>query len=69
MSFGTPRDTTRAAKLCRSDRDTAADSDEGLYADADGFALLRLADLAAALLDRANLTGIVLGCIEAKFCK
>ena len=25
--------------------------------------------LAAALLDRANLTGIVLGCIEAKFTK
>ena len=25
--------------------------------------------LAAALLDRANLTGLVLGCIEAKFCK
>ena len=24
---------------------------------------------AAALLDRANLTGLVLGCIEAKFCK
>ena len=25
--------------------------------------------LAAALLDRANFTGLVLGCIEAKFCK
>ena len=24
---------------------------------------------AAALLDRANLTGLVLGCIETKFCK
>ena len=25
--------------------------------------------LNGALLDRANLTGLVLGCIEAKFCK
>ena len=28
-----------------------------------------LATLAASLLDRANLTGLVLGCIEAKFCR
>ena len=28
-----------------------------------------LAGWAAALLDRANLTRLVLGCIEAKFCK
>jgi len=29
----------------------------------------RLASSSAALLDRANLTGLVLGCIKAKFCK
>ena len=29
----------------------------------------RWAGWAAALVDRANLTGLVLGCIEAKFCK
>ena len=30
---------------------------------------LRFDPTAAALLGRANLTGLVLGCIEAKFCK
>ena len=29
----------------------------------------RALPMTAALLDRANLTGLVLGCIEAKFCK